>query len=82
MGETLARKAVDSANLNVLRIALYQATGDETLATLPLAEVKIRGGLNTVLTVTPEYQDELKKRTLDFLRTRATTPRWTPLRRT
>lgn len=71
MEEKLARKAVDSANLNVLRMALYQATGDEALAELPLAEVTVRGGLNTVLTVAPEHQEGLKAKALDFLRTRA-----------
>ncbi|MBC2865005.1 flavin-containing monooxygenase [Streptomyces mexicanus] len=69
--ENLARKAVDSANLNVLRMALYQATGDEELAELPLEKVKVRGGLNTVLTVAPDRQEELKQKALEFLRTKA-----------
>jgi 4-hydroxyacetophenone monooxygenase len=41
----LIRRALDQADANVLRLALYQATGDATLAAMRVESQRITGGL-------------------------------------
>lgn len=42
--EAFIRRAVDGANLNALRLALYQSTGEDYLSELPLADAPFWGG--------------------------------------
>jgi 4-hydroxyacetophenone monooxygenase len=63
-----ARRALDMANLNALRIALYQATGDEDLARMAVIREPFWAGAYEVVTLAPEHHDALRSKALAFLR--------------
>lgn len=65
---TLARLAIESANINALRVVLYQLTGDEALAEMRLTKEPLRGGAYFTTGVGPEHHDEIKQRMFDYLR--------------
>lgn len=65
--EAFIRSALDKANLNVLRIALYQATGDEALAQMRVVKKPIRGGAFYASVLADEHADEVKERALTYL---------------
>ncbi|MFT4055686.1 MAG: hypothetical protein QM681_14370, partial [Novosphingobium sp.] len=65
--ETFVRKALDMASMNVLRMALYQLTGDAELAAIPTVESPIRGGALIAYTVPDEYRETIKRKALDWL---------------
>ncbi len=65
--EEFVRRAVDEADLNALRIALFQATRDPELGAIELQETSIRGGSRKQLVVAPEHQDWIKQRAVRFL---------------
>lgn len=65
--EAFIRRALDEADLNALRMALYQATGDEEFASMRLKSVKVRGGATTLVEVADEERDRLKDKAVEFL---------------
>lgn len=67
MDETFIRAAVDQAELNALRVALYQATGDPAIAAIPLEIRSVRGGAGTLPVVPEEHHDRLKEAAVRFL---------------
>ncbi|MDN5913507.1 MAG: NAD(P)/FAD-dependent oxidoreductase [Pseudonocardia sp.] len=64
----LIRAAVDQAELSALRLALYQATGDPTIAAIPLENRVVRGGAGVLPVVPEQYHDRLKEEAVRFLR--------------
>jgi 4-hydroxyacetophenone monooxygenase len=66
-----ARRAVEQADLNALRLALLHCTGDETLARMQLDSIPVRGGATTMVVVAPQHHEELKAKALEFLLTKA-----------
>jgi len=69
--EAFIRRALDHADLNVARMALYLATGDESLTKIRLNKTPVRGGAAITTTIVPEDQESLKKKILEFLLTQA-----------
>src|SRR6185369_12001968 len=69
--EAFIRRALDHADLNVARMALYLATGDESLTKIRLNKTPVRGGAAITTTIAPEDQESLKKKILEFLLTQA-----------
>jgi len=65
--EAFIRRALDDADLNALRIALYQATGDESLLDVKLRQVPAYGGSSTLTVVAEDERDGLKAKALAFL---------------
>lgn len=65
--ESNARAAIDRANLNVLRLALYQMTGDEALAQVRVDRVPLRGGAFFGFVVTPDDAQLVKDKALAYL---------------
>jgi 4-hydroxyacetophenone monooxygenase len=65
--EDLAKNALDAADLNALRIALLQATGDQALADMQVDDVSVRGGATIMKVLNPRHYDEVKRAALDFL---------------
>ncbi|GLY38940.1 monooxygenase [Amycolatopsis sp. NBRC 101858] len=61
------RRALADADLNALRMALYQATGDEELLTLELATVPMYGGALTQYVVAETDRELVTRKALDFL---------------
>jgi 4-hydroxyacetophenone monooxygenase len=60
-------RAIDLADLNALRLALYQLTGDPALANIPLVPVPVRGGAMTALRPAPEYHEIIKRTAREVL---------------
>jgi len=60
-------RALDDADLNALRLALYQATGDESLLELPLKTVPMYGGALMQTVVADEAVATLRARATEFL---------------
>lgn len=54
--EAFIRRAVEAAEPNAVRMALYQATGDAKIAAMPLERTVIRGGAATQLVVTEAHR--------------------------
>jgi len=69
--ETMARRALDVANLNALRIALYQATADEELAAMDVVEVPFWSGAYQIASLDPRHAEVVKAKALDYLRSGA-----------
>lgn len=65
--EDFVRRAVDQADLNALRLALFHATGDESLTQMGLDSISVRGGATTMVVVKPEHHDDLKAKAVAFL---------------
>lgn len=53
-------RALDLADLNALRLALYQLTGDPELEHVELVAVPVRGGASTALVPAEPYRDLIK----------------------
>ncbi|MCX4815207.1 NAD(P)/FAD-dependent oxidoreductase [Streptomyces sp. NBC_01239] len=68
--EEFMDRALDDADLNALRLALYQATGDESLLELPLRTVPMYGGALDQTVVADEAVAPLRARVKEFLRNR------------
>lgn len=66
--EAAVRAALDLANLNVLRIALYQLTGDEVLAQMRVDKVPMRGGAFFAYVLNERFHEPLKEKALAYLR--------------
>jgi 4-hydroxyacetophenone monooxygenase len=74
--DDFVRRALDQADVNALRLALYQATGDEELAAMQLARLAGASGANgstDVVTLAPEDAETVKRKAFEFLRTDAGT---------
>jgi len=65
--EGFIRRAVEAADPNVLRMALYQATRDEALLAMPVRRKIIRGGATSQVELVPEYHDAVRKAAAQFL---------------
>jgi 4-hydroxyacetophenone monooxygenase len=65
--ESFIRRAVDQAELNALRMALYQATEDPAVAEIRTERVVVRGGAGMLMTVAEEDRDRLKELAVQFL---------------
>ena len=65
--EAFIRKALDESDLNAVRIALYQATGDESLLDVKLARVSVRGGQLVLVDVDEQDRQQVKDRAMRFL---------------
>ncbi|WP_329264635.1 NAD(P)/FAD-dependent oxidoreductase [Streptomyces sp. NBC_01478] len=63
-------RALDDADLNALRLALFQATGDESLLELPLKTVPMYGGALMQTVVADEAVATLRARATEFLTTK------------
>jgi 4-hydroxyacetophenone monooxygenase len=60
-------EALDVADLNALRITLYQLTGNLELREMPLETIAIRNGRVFQKIVHPDYQDRLKELAAQYL---------------
>ena len=69
--ESEVRAALDQAQPNALRIALYQATRDPELADMALETTPLWGGAYEVPTLIPEHLPVLKEKAIAFLRSGA-----------
>jgi 4-hydroxyacetophenone monooxygenase len=65
--EAFIRRALDEADLNAVRIALYQATGDGSLLDVTLARVSVRGGQLVLVDVDAQDRQAVKDRAVRFL---------------
>lgn len=69
--EAFLERALDDADLNALRLALYQATGDESLLQLPLKRTPVYGGATVQTEVADEAVPVVREKAKAFLRERA-----------
>ena len=67
VGDDFIRRALDTADLNALRISLYQATGDASLLTIRLTTTPAMGGATRTVEVAEEERAGLKAKLLAFL---------------
>ena len=58
--EAFIDKALELADLNALRLALYQVTHDSSLESMPLVSVAVRGGASWALVPAPQCRDEIR----------------------
>ncbi|MCW2879497.1 MAG: hypothetical protein JWQ95_3597 [Sphaerisporangium sp.] len=78
LDEATIRASLDRANLNVLRMALLQATGDPALAKMKVDQVPMRGGAFVGYILAEEHHQEVRDKALRFLLNRqpvASSPR-------
>lgn len=71
VSDDFIRKAIDMSNLNALRLALLQVTGDEELAKMRVRKQAIRGGALFGYVVIEEDHAALKAKAFDYLRSGA-----------
>jgi len=69
--EATARRALAMASTNVLRIALYQATGDEELARMRVDYAPFWAGAYEVPVLAPEHEERVREKAIEFLRSGA-----------
>lgn len=69
--EQVMRESLAMANPNVLRTALYQATGDPELAAMPVVNAPFWAGAYEVPVLAPGYDDRVREKALAFLRSGA-----------
>lgn len=67
MDEEFVRKAVEQADLNALRMALYQATGDPEVGAMNLNRTTAPGGAGILTLVAEEHQARLKDLAVHYL---------------
>jgi 4-hydroxyacetophenone monooxygenase len=65
--KSFVRLALDQADLNALRLALYQATRNPGLAAMEIERIPVRGGATTMVRLAPRHHDEVKDLALEFL---------------
>ena len=65
--ETFIRRAINQANPNVLRVALYQQTGDQALANMKVEKKDLRGGALTAFVLSPDHLDEVRQKAFEYL---------------
>lgn len=61
------RKAVEEADLNALRLALLQVTGDPEYAAIPVERVDVRVGAGTTYIVAESHRERLIDKAVEFL---------------
>lgn len=61
------RRAIDGADLNALRLAMLQLTGDETLAEMPVEMRPRRGGALASAAVAEDWVPELRRKAFELL---------------
>lgn len=66
--EAFIRGAVEQANLNALRLALFQQTCDPALTTMRIEPRAVRGGSMSVMVVAPDDRAALKEKAVAYLR--------------
>lgn len=71
--EAAARRALAMASPNVLRVALYQATGNEELARMPVVYVPFWAGAYDVAMLDPVHDERVREIALEYLRSGAST---------
>lgn len=76
--EFFVRRAVEQADLNALRLALLQATGDQALAKMKLQRTPVRGGATTAITLAKEHHEEVTAKAVEFLLALETEGGFTP----
>src|SRR5690606_19073032 len=67
MDRDFIRNAVEEADLNALRIALLQATGDPEYAAIPVERVEVRAGAGTSFVVAESHRQRLIDKAVEFL---------------
>jgi 4-hydroxyacetophenone monooxygenase len=65
--ETVIRGALEFANLNVLRMAVYQVTRDPELAKMTTVTNPLRGGALYEYLLDPKYHDRMKDKAVEYL---------------
>ncbi|MFV9428989.1 flavin-containing monooxygenase [Rhodococcus aetherivorans] len=65
--DDLIKTAVEKADANALRLALYQATGDPELAEMPVEWVALRGGVFQWPSLSDEDIATVRTKAVDFL---------------
>lgn len=65
--EEFIRNAVEAANANALRMALYQITGDSELEAIPVSKEGVRGGAMQDYVLSPEATDTIRLKAVDYL---------------
>ena len=68
LDETWAHQALAMANINALRLALYQATGEEELAAIPVVKEPYWAGAYQMACVAPDHAGKVRQKALDYLR--------------
>ncbi|WP_052730410.1 flavin-containing monooxygenase [Sphingomonas sp. SRS2] len=63
-----AVEAIDGADVNVLRLALLQITGDAALAGMKVVKTPARGGVLEADTLAVEHHAEVRRAALDYIR--------------
>lgn len=73
---SLAERAIAKADMNVLRVTLYQLTHDPELAAIPVVKKPIWGGVMMVDSVAEESHALIRRKALEYLQQRreATSP--------
>ena len=66
--ETSLRQALKAADINLLRMACYQISGDEWFAALPVDKIPDRGGVYQLSIVPEQFHAEILSRAFDLLR--------------
>ncbi|MFT4230529.1 MAG: NAD(P)/FAD-dependent oxidoreductase [Microbacterium sp.] len=66
--EAFIDRALDDADMNALRMALYQATGDESLLAIPLKNVPVYGGATMLTEVADDAVGIVRAKAKEFLR--------------
>lgn len=61
------RKAVEEADLNALRLALLQVTGDPEYAAIPVERIDVRVGAGTTYMVAESHRERLIDKAVEFL---------------
>lgn len=83
--DLFVRAALDEANLNAVRIALLQATGDPELEAMDVIDVPFWAGAYQFKMLDPKHHETVKAKAINFLRTgtrsRCPKPSDTDLRR-
>ncbi|MFJ3212588.1 flavin-containing monooxygenase [Streptomyces flaveolus] len=65
--EAFVRRAVQQADLNALRLALYHCTKSSALAEMSLTRIPVRGGATTMVVVEDKHHAEIRERAVRFL---------------
>jgi len=61
------RRILDKADCNILRMALYQLTGDPALAAMGVEKQSLRGGVFSRTVLAAEHHEEVKRKALLLL---------------
>jgi 4-hydroxyacetophenone monooxygenase len=64
---SFVRQAVEQAELNALRVALYQATGNPEIGAMDLEQAVVRGGQGVLPVVPEKHHARLKELAVEYL---------------